>query len=66
MLTLPEVYHVEAHQNKIENYETSDLVTFTFQIPNNKGADQTAQAGLGLCCSQATKTWFLASRPISC
>ena len=32
---------------------------------NNKGADQaaSAQAGLGLCCSQIRKTGFLATRP---
>ena len=51
-------YHVEAHQ-KMENSGY-----FTFQIANNKGADQTAQAVLPLCCSQATKSGFLASRPI--
>ena len=31
---------------------------------NNKGADQTVQTGLCLCCSQTLKTGFLPSRPI--
>ena len=33
---------------------------------NNKGADQTARAGLRLCCLQTPKTGFLASRPKWC
>ena len=30
---------------------------------NNKGVYQTAQTGLHLCCSHATKSGFLASQP---
>ena len=36
----------------------------TFQYANNKGADQTAQSGLHLCCSQIPKIGFLVSRPM--
>ena len=30
----------------------------TLQYPNNKGADQTAQAGLHFCCSQTPEDRF--------
>ena len=33
------------------------------QVVNNKGADQTVQSGLRLCCSHATQSKFLAVGP---
>ena len=36
----------------------------TFPKANNKGADQSTEAGLHLCCSQTPKNGFLTSRPI--
>ena len=42
-------------------------IYFTFQIANNKGADQTARMRrlvCAFCCSQATKSGFITLRPI--
>ena len=55
------LYYVEAHKNV--NLRDCWPSHFTFQIANNKGA---GQAGLRLCCSQATKSGFLVPRHIRC
>ena len=44
---------------KIENFACSKYRYDTFQQENNKGADQTVQAGLRLYCPQSQKTGFL-------
>ena len=45
-------------QLKNSNFTHSKLTYDTFQKANNKGADQTAQAGLGLCCSNTPEDRF--------
>ena len=44
--------------------EQDKLLFYFSQRRNNKGSDQTVQAGLGLCSSHATKSDFLTLRPI--
>ena len=62
------LYHVEAHQIYLESLEISDLVT-TFQIENDKCADQAARMRRLVCAfvvRNQEKSGFLVSMPICC
>ena len=45
-------------QRLARNFTCSKVTYGIFQIANNKGADQTAQAGLHQCCSQTSEDMF--------